>query len=437
MSGNKAKEIDISTLLCGKKIKSPFGYASVNQEKLYYPIGPLEEYVDLNVAMAEAGAGFITMPSATTLVPERDAIQTIRGSAPPRAQGRDGRWSRHSAEGIYFTCFPSINMNIKWGVELLKALRKVIPGDVALIGSALEGADPKIWVESAKRLEDAGADMIELNLGCPLESEAVTGLSPEALERLQMGASIGVEPSVAGPIISALAKAVRIPLIAKITPEAGYPGILVMAKTAMQAGAKAVVATHTMIAVQPPDIYNGGKGRWPGMDPEANAVGVALGPWIKYLGQRALTFFKQRFPNLEVIAGAGYSRPEDIVEAIMLGANAIETCTGMAMRGYPFFTQINGFLKRYMQQQGYWNLNDFRGLALKYVVGFNQARYLDYVADIDPAQCTGCRICVDTNCPATYFDGGVANNHKERCMGCAQCVTACPQQAIRLIPRPV
>jgi dihydropyrimidine dehydrogenase (NAD+) subunit PreA len=327
-------------------------------------------------------------------------------------------------------------MNISWGVKLLKALRKAIPSDVALIGSALEGPNPRNWVESAKKLEEAGADMIELNLGCPLEAEAVTGLAPEAMERLQMGASIGVEPSVAGPIISALAGSVKVPLIAKITPEAGYPGILVMAKTAMKAGARAVVATHTMIAVQPPDIYNGGKGRWPGMDPETNAVGVALGPWIKYLGQRALTFFKQRFPNLEVIAGAGYGKPEDIVEAIMLGANAIETCTGMAIKGYRFFTQVNAFLQRYMKQQGYKKLDDFRGLGLKHVVGFNQARYLDYVADVDPGLCNGCRICVDTNCPATYFDNGVANNKKDRCMGCAQCVTVCPQHAIQLIPRP-
>src|SRR4030067_1599545 len=99
-------DFHISTVLCGKRIKSPFGYASVNQEKLYFPIGPLEEYVDFNVAMAEAGAGFITMPSATTLVPEKDAIKTIAGAAPSRAEGRDGRWSRHSTEGLYFTCFP-------------------------------------------------------------------------------------------------------------------------------------------------------------------------------------------------------------------------------------------------------------------------------------------------------------------------------------------
>ena len=429
------EQVDISTMFCGKRIKSPIGYASVNQEKLYYPNGPLDEYVDLLVQMIEAGAGFITMPSATTLVPERDPIKTIAGSAPDRAGGRDGRWWKYSPEGYMFTCFPSINMNIKVGVKLLKAMRKVIPSDVALIGGALEGPDPKVWIESAKKLQDAGADMIELNLGCPLEAEAVTGLPSDAVERMQMGASVGVEPSIAGPIIEALNGSVKLPLIVKLTPEAGYPGILVMAKTAMEAGAQAVIATHTMIAIQPPDIYNGGRGRWPGMDPEVNPVGCVLGPWVKCLGQRALTFFKQRFPDLEVMGGAGYSKPEDVVESIMLGANAIETCTGLAINGYQFFTKVNDFLKEYMRQQGYKKLDDFRGLGLKYIVGFNEARYLDYVADFDPDLCIGCGICVDTNCPATYFDNGVANNKKDRCMGCGQCVSTCPENAIQLIPR--
>jgi dihydropyrimidine dehydrogenase (NAD+) subunit PreA len=274
-------------------------------------------------------------------------------------------------------------------------------------------------------------------MGCPLEAEAVTGLAPGTDLRVEMGATIGVEPSIAGPIISALSKCIKVPLIAKITPEAGYPGILVMAKTAMENGARAVIATHTMITIQPPDIYNGGKGRWPGVDPEDNPVCSPLGPWIKYLGQRALTFFKQRFPKLDVIAGAGYTKGEDIVEAIMLGANAVETCTGVALKGYRVFTQVNAFLKRYMEQQGYKKLDDFRGLALKHIVGFNETRFLDYVADIDPALCSGCRICVDTNCSATHFDNdhGVANNNKDRCTGCAQCVAVCPQNAIRLIPR--
>jgi dihydropyrimidine dehydrogenase (NAD+) subunit PreA len=427
--------VDISTTLCGKKIKSPFGYAAVNQEKLYYPNGPLDEYVDFFVKMAEAGAGFITAPSATTLIPEKNVIQILGGSAPPATGGRVGRWWRPSPEGVMFTCPPAINMNINWGVKLLEALRKVIPSDVALIGGALEGPDPKVWVESAKKLEGAGADMIELNLGCPLEAEAVTGLPPEALERVKMGSVIGVEPSIVGPIVSALKNSVKVPLIVKITPEAGYPGVLIMAKTAMEAGARAVIATHLLIAVQPPDIYNGGKGQWPGLNPEQNPVGVAVGPWLKYLGQRALAFFKQRFPSLEVIGGAGYAKPEDVVEGIMLGANAVETCTGVALKGYRLFSQVNGFLKRYMEQQAYKKIDDFRGVGLKYIVGFNETHFLDYVADFDPGLCSGCGICIDTNCPATYFENGVANNNKDRCMGCAQCVSVCPQKAVKLIPR--
>ena len=52
---------------------------------------------------------------------------------------------------------------------------------------------------------------------------------------------------------------------------------------------------------------------------------------------------------------------------------------------------------------------------------------------IDDLKCNRCGICVET-CGANIFtlgDLGVQTRREETCITCGQCVTVCPQDAIR------
>src|SRR5205823_1519919 len=70
----------------------------------------------------------------------------------------------------------------------------------------LLGADPDVLAEAARRLEAAGADAIDLNMGCPVAKIVAKG----------QGAALMRDPWRAAMIFRAVRKAVTVPLTAKI-----------------------------------------------------------------------------------------------------------------------------------------------------------------------------------------------------------------------------
>ena len=55
-------------------------------------------------------------------------------------------------------------------------------------------------------------------------------------------------------------------------------------------------------------------------------------------------------------------------------------------------------IKKYMEDQGYERIADFRGRALKYIVKPEAVEYKHVVAELIEAKCTGCGICVRPGC---------------------------------------
>jgi ferredoxin len=62
----------------------------------------------------------------------------------------------------------------------------------------------------------------------------------------------------------------------------------------------------------------------------------------------------------------------------------------------------------------------------------------EYICQVDPDQCTGCKECM-SQCQfaAQYYSSALGKVYitPERCFGCGVCRAACPQNAITLIPR--
>ena len=71
------------------------------------------------------------------------------------------------------------------------------------------------WHEFVKRSEDAGADGIELNFGCP-----------HGMCERGMGSAVGQRPEVAETIVGWVMEVAKIPVLTKLTPkQAQYLGI--------------------------------------------------------------------------------------------------------------------------------------------------------------------------------------------------------------------
>jgi len=415
-------------------MRSPFGVASYSPDKAWFPAGPLEKCVELYMKFVKAGAGFVIMPSA---VPDDKAHQ-VPGL--PLKQMYVGRWLKTEYAGTdpgYHYCCPStLEPPRQANIDLQLALRDKLPENVPLITTILcEGMDLKEWAEHARLSAEAGADMLEINAGCPIGVTEAGGI-PE--EEKRYGLMLGNDPRLIGPITKAVVDAVKVPVGVKITAEAGFPTNLKVVEAVKNAGGKYVVGSHLGLTVAPPDIYNGGKGRWPAMD-GMNPLGMMLGPWTRWLCYKTVAFYKMTFPDMDVMASLGITVPEHIVETMMLGARATKSLTAVCLKGISLIRRVNKFLENYMKEQKYETVDDFIGLGLKHIVtadvAFEKARQFNYAAKVDSAKCTGCGICADNICPAISMEEDVAKVDPEICSSCGQCIMACPQKAIEMLPK--
>ncbi|WP_217915068.1 tRNA dihydrouridine synthase [Miltoncostaea marina] len=92
-----------------------------------------------------------------------------------------------------------------------------IAADEHPVGVQVFGADRDAMVEAALAVEAAGADMIDVNMGCPVPKICKTGA----------GAALLADPEAAAAIVEAMARAVRVPVTVKmrrgLTPASSDP----------------------------------------------------------------------------------------------------------------------------------------------------------------------------------------------------------------------
>src|ERR687894_1827950 len=68
------------------------------------------------------------------------------------------------------------------------------------------GSDPAVMAEAARSVEDAGADLVDINFGCPVRKVTKTGA----------GATLLDDPERACRIVDAVASAVDVPVTVKM-----------------------------------------------------------------------------------------------------------------------------------------------------------------------------------------------------------------------------
>src|SRR5580704_14066699 len=113
--------------------------------------------------------------------------------------------------------------------------------DRAVIASAMVESTPHAWHDIIRKIEDTGADGIELNYGCP------HGMSERG-----MGAAVGQVPEYCEQITSWVKSAARIPVIVKLTPN--ITNIVLSARAALAAGANALSLINTVNSITAVDL---------------------------------------------------------------------------------------------------------------------------------------------------------------------------------------
>ena len=252
----------------------------------------------------------------------------------------------------------------------------------ALIVSAMVESKPETWREIVHRVEDTGADGIELNYGCP------HGMSERG-----MGAAVGQVPEYCEQITRWVMDAARIPVIVKLTPN--VTNIAASARAAVAAGANALSLINTLNSITGVDLETfeivpsiGGKGGHGGY------AGAAVKPIALNMLSSLGTDEIVARSNVPISGMGGISTWRDAAEFLLLGSSSLQVCTAVMHYGFRIIDDLCEGLSNWMDERGIVSLDEVRGKSLSRISDFKD---LDLafraVARIDPAKCIRCDLC--------------------------------------------
>ncbi len=327
--------------------------------------------------------------------------------------------------------------------------------DRAVIVSAMVESKPEAWHDIIHRIQDTGADGIELNYGCP------HGMSERG-----MGSAVGQVPEYCEQITRWVMEVAKIPVIVKLTPN--ISDIVMPARAAVAAGANAISLINTLNSIMGVDLDTleispniGGKGghggyAGPAVKPIALNMLAALGRDAVVSGSR-----------LPISGMGGISTWSDAAEFLLLGASSVQVCTAVMHYGFRIVEDLCDGLSNWMDEKGFAKISDVTGKSLHRVSDFNNFDLsFRAVARIDQQKCIRCNLCY-VACTDTAHqcidliarDGSVVQPYsydnrasgkdeaigsrprvqvrEEDCVGCRLCYNVCPvEDCIRMIEEP-
>ena len=259
----------------------------------------------------------------------------------------------------------------------IEDVKKRFP-DRAVIASLMFGSQDE-WRAAVKRSEDAGADGLELNFGCP-----------HGMCERGMGSAIGQEPKVLRRITSWVKEVAKVPVLVKLTPN--ITDIMEPAVAAVEAGADGLVLINTVRSlvgvdldrlVPVPDVAGSG------------SPGGYSGPAVKPIALRMVCDLARDDRITVPVSGlGGVTTWRDAAEFIALGSTSVQVCTAVMHHGYRIVEDLADGLSSYLDEKGMSSVRDLVGSAAGRVTDWGKLDLSYKVrADIDPDTCIGCQVC--------------------------------------------
>ncbi|HEX7003546.1 MAG TPA: NAD-dependent dihydropyrimidine dehydrogenase subunit PreA [Trueperaceae bacterium] len=317
--------------------------------------------------------------------------------------------------------------------------------DRAVVVSAMVESKPEAWHDIVRRIEDTGADAIELNYGCP------HGMSERG-----MGSAVGQVPEYCSMITSWVTEVSSLPVIVKLTPNVA--NIVPPARAAVAGNADAISLINTINSIVGVDLDNfqiqpnvGGKG----------SHGGYAGPAVKPIALNMLSAVASdeevRRAGLPVSGMGGIQTWRDAAEFLLLGATSLQVCTAVMHYGFRIIEDLTDGLSNWLDEKGIARVTDVIGASIARISDFGDLD-LAYktVARIDPDLCISCNLCYiacdeGAHQSIDLLVDGVrvepheynGNGHRrpvvaeDRCVGCNLCSLVCPvEECITMVEVP-
>src|ERR1700721_371075 len=251
----------------------------------------------------------------------------------------------------------------------------------AVIASLMVETKREVWHDIVQRAEDAGADGLELNFGCP------HGMSERG-----MGSAVGQDPVYAQMITEWVKEVAKTPVIVKLTPI--ITDIRVAARAAKRANADGLSAINTINSITGIDLDTfEPRPMVDGKSSHGGYCGPAVKPIALNMVQQVNSDFTDGDP-LPMSGIGGIGSWQDAAEFILLGSGTVQVCTAAMHYGYRIVEDMADGLLGWMRQKSYETLDDFRGFSLPNMREWKNLN-LNYrvVAEIHADKCIGCQLC--------------------------------------------
>lgn len=322
--------MDLSTTYIGITLKNP----------LVPSASPLSRTIDSIKAMEDAGASAVVIYSLFEEQITHEALElhyhtTAHSESYAEAQS-------YFPEPHEYTLEPDEY------VEHIRRAKEVV--DIPVIGS-LNGVTAGGWIEYARKIEEAGADALELNVYyIPTDSKLT---------------SLDVENKYID-ILQAVKRTVRIPVAMKISPF--FSSFASFAERLDQGGADALVLFNRFYQ---PDIDLEDLEVVPNINlstPQALRLPMR---WI------AILFGKVK---ASLAATSGIHTSEDVLKMLMAGADITMVCSTLLKNGIGQITEILEGMRLWMEEHEYESVTQMKGsMSHKSVAApaaFERANYM-------------------------------------------------------------
>jgi dihydropyrimidine dehydrogenase (NAD+) subunit PreA len=278
------------------------------------------------------------------------------------------------------------------------------------------------WAQIAQDLQNAGADMIEANLSCPVVRKPFED-----------------NPMIAYDICETVTQAVKIPVGFKISPTMGP--IEKLTQMIFDAGA-AFITAHNAPDGLLFDVENEVPFGAPGIG--GYIIGRPMLPWsLSRILQIKMT------ADIPVFGSGGVYTWDDALQYMYLGCPIVQVCTSAYLKGTEIFEQILIGIEDWMQRKGYENITDIVGKGLPMMLSGAERKAhavsphavppnTPYVPIIDEGLCNYCKSCERACFKEVYQINKESQEIEikdEYCVSCGMCVGICPRKAISLVDR--
>ncbi|MEE9573185.1 MAG: NAD-dependent dihydropyrimidine dehydrogenase subunit PreA, partial [Candidatus Neomarinimicrobiota bacterium] len=257
------------------------------------------------------------------------------------------------------------------------AVKKRYPNNAVIVSLMTESK--KEWKDLIQRSEEAGADGLELNFGCP-----------HGMCERGMGSSVGQEPKVLKEITSWVKEYAKIPIIVKLTPNISNiidPGI-----AAVEGGTDGLSLINTIKSIIGINLKNFAP--LPSVHGESTNGGYC-GPAVKPIALYMVgALAREKNITVPISGIGGISTWQDTVEFFALGATTVQVCTAVMHYGYRIVEDMIDGLNNYLIDKRMNSVNKLIGKSIPNYVEWGDLD-LNYslVAKIDKEKCIGCQLC--------------------------------------------